>query len=117
MFQAKIDQTFEGCEGEEGITDDIAVYGLTKEEYDRHMHDNAKQMQNHWSWSWIQTNARLTRRLSVVKMVFNLATIKFSPKEDGTAYQCTGAWLRNGYLHGCIHFRAQLLDSSLVRVA
>lgn len=49
MFQAKIDQTFEGCKGEVGITDDIAVYGLTKEEYDRHMHDNAKQMQNHWS--------------------------------------------------------------------
>ena len=47
MFQAKIDQTFEGCEGEVGITDDIAVYGLTKEEYDRHMHDNAKQI--HWS--------------------------------------------------------------------
>lgn len=47
MFQAKIDQTFEGCEGEVGITDDIAVYDLTKEEYDRHMHDNAKQI--HWS--------------------------------------------------------------------
>lgn len=48
MFQAKIDQTFEGCEGEVGITERV-VYGLTKEEYDHHMHDNAKQMQSHWS--------------------------------------------------------------------
>ena len=60
-------------------------------------------MQNHWPvLSWIQTNARLTRRSSVVKMVFNLAIIKFSPKEGGTAYQCTGAWLWNGYVHGSI---------------
>lgn len=49
MFQAKIDQTFEGCEGEVGITDDLVVYGLTKKERDRHMNDNAKKMQNHWS--------------------------------------------------------------------
>ena len=38
VFQAKIDQTFEGCEGVVGIADDIVVYGKTEEEYDRHLH-------------------------------------------------------------------------------
>ena len=31
VFQAKIDQTFEGCEGVIGIADDIVVYGTTEE--------------------------------------------------------------------------------------
>ena len=39
VFQAKIDQTFEGCEGVIGIADDIVIYGTTEEEHDRHLHD------------------------------------------------------------------------------
>ena len=38
MFQAKIDQTFEGCEGVVEIADDV-VYSLTEGEHDQHMHD------------------------------------------------------------------------------
>ena len=39
VFQAKIDQTFEGYEGVVGIADDIVVYGKTEEEHDQHLHD------------------------------------------------------------------------------
>ena len=38
VFQAMIDQTFEGCEGVVGIGDDIVVCGKTNEEHDQHMH-------------------------------------------------------------------------------
>ena len=38
IFQAKIDQTLEGCEGVVGIADDIVVCGKTTEDHDRHMH-------------------------------------------------------------------------------
>ena len=37
VFQAKIDQTFEGCNGTVGIADDIVVYGNSEEEHE-HMH-------------------------------------------------------------------------------
>ena len=39
VFQAKIDQTFEGCEEVIRIADDTVVYGTTKEEHDQHLHD------------------------------------------------------------------------------
>ena len=39
VFQAKIDQMFEGCEGVVGIADDIVVCGKTNEEHDQHMHE------------------------------------------------------------------------------
>ena len=39
VFQSKIDQTFEGCEGVIGISDDIVVFGTTEAEHDRHMHE------------------------------------------------------------------------------
>ena len=38
VFQTKIDQTFEGCEGVVGIADDIVVFGKTTEKHDRNMH-------------------------------------------------------------------------------
>ena len=38
VFQTKIDQTFEGCEGVVGIADDIVVFGKTTKEHDRNMH-------------------------------------------------------------------------------
>ena len=38
VFQTKIDQTFEGCEGVVGIADDIVVFGKTTEEHERNMH-------------------------------------------------------------------------------
>ena len=38
VFQTKIDQTFEGCEGVVGIGEDIVVFGKTTEEHDRNMH-------------------------------------------------------------------------------
>ena len=38
VFQTKIDQTFDGCEGVVGIADDIVVFGKTTEEHDRNMH-------------------------------------------------------------------------------
>ncbi len=37
IFQAKIDQTFEGCAGVVGIADDIVIFGRTVEEHDRHL--------------------------------------------------------------------------------
>ena len=39
VFQAKIDQTFEGCEGTIGIADDIVIFGKSEQEHDRHLHD------------------------------------------------------------------------------
>ena len=39
VFQAKIDQTFEGCSGTVGIADDIVIYGKSEEEHDKHMHE------------------------------------------------------------------------------
>ena len=39
VFQAKIDQTFEGCNGTIGIADDIVVYGKSEEEHDKHLHE------------------------------------------------------------------------------
>ena len=38
VFQAKIDQTFEGCSGTVGIADDIVIYGKSEEEHDKHRH-------------------------------------------------------------------------------
>ena len=39
VFQAKIDQTFEGCEGTIGIADDIVIFRKSEQEHDRHLHD------------------------------------------------------------------------------
>ena len=36
VFQAKIDQTFEGCEGTIGIADDIVIFGKSEQEHDNH---------------------------------------------------------------------------------
>ena len=38
IFQAKIDQTFEGCRGAVGIADDIVISGTTEEEHDQNLH-------------------------------------------------------------------------------
>ena len=45
VFQTKIDQTFEGCEGVAGIADDIVVFGKTIEEHDRNMHGMLERCQ------------------------------------------------------------------------
>ena len=37
VFQTKIDEIFEGCEGVVGIADDTVVFGKTTEEHDRNM--------------------------------------------------------------------------------
>ena len=37
VFQAKIDQTFQGCNGTVGIAHDIIVYGNSEEEHDNRM--------------------------------------------------------------------------------
>ena len=39
VFQAKIDQTFEGCRGTIGIADDFVLFGESEQEQDRHLHD------------------------------------------------------------------------------
>ena len=46
IFQTKIDQTFEGCEGVAGIADDIVVFGKTSEEHDRNMHGMLRRCQD-----------------------------------------------------------------------
>jgi len=46
IFQTKIDQTFEGCEGVAGIADNIVVSGKTSEEHDCNMHGMLKQCQD-----------------------------------------------------------------------
>ena len=38
IFQSKIDQAFEDCEGVVGIADDIVFSGKTEEEHDRNLH-------------------------------------------------------------------------------
>ena len=38
IFQAKNDQTLEGCSGTVGIADVIVIYGKSEEEHDKHMH-------------------------------------------------------------------------------
>ena len=45
IFQTKIDQTFEGCDGVAGIADDIVVFDKTIEEHDRNMHGMLKRCQ------------------------------------------------------------------------
>ena len=42
VFQTKIDQTFESCEGVIRIADDIVVFGKTVEEHDCNMHGMLK---------------------------------------------------------------------------
>ena len=39
VFQSKIDQTFEGCEGVIGIADYIVIAGKSEEEHDRRLHE------------------------------------------------------------------------------
>ena len=46
IFHTKIDQTFEGCEGVEGIADDIVVFGKTSEEHDGNMHGMLRRCQD-----------------------------------------------------------------------
>ena len=46
IFQTKIDQTFEGCEGVAGIADDIVVFGKTIEKHERNMHGMLKRCQD-----------------------------------------------------------------------
>lgn len=43
IFQVKIDQTFEGCEGVVGIADDIVISGKTEEEHDHNIHAMIKR--------------------------------------------------------------------------
>ena len=38
VFQAKIDQTFEGCEGTIGIADDIVIFGKSEQDHNHHLH-------------------------------------------------------------------------------
>ena len=46
IFQTKIDQTFEGCQGVAGIADDIIVFGKSSEEHDRNMHGMLRRCQD-----------------------------------------------------------------------
>ena len=46
IFQTKIDQTFEGCEGVAGIADDNVVFGKTSEEHDRNMYGMLRRCQD-----------------------------------------------------------------------
>ena len=39
VFQSKIDQTFEGCEGVIGIADDIVIARKSEKEHDRRLHE------------------------------------------------------------------------------
>jgi transposase InsO family protein len=43
IFQTRIDQTFEGCEGVVGIADDIVIFGKDEEDHDAHMHGMMKR--------------------------------------------------------------------------
>ena len=46
VFQAKIDQTFEGCEGTIGIADDIVIFGKSEQEHDNHLHGMLTRCRN-----------------------------------------------------------------------
>ena len=51
VFQAKIDQSFEGCSGTVGRADDIVIYGKS-EEHDKHVH----KMMNRWASTGLRLN-------------------------------------------------------------
>ena len=38
VFQAKIDQTYEGWEGTSGIADDIVIFGKLEQKHDQYLH-------------------------------------------------------------------------------
>jgi len=46
IFQAKIDQTFEGCEGTIGIADDIVIFGKSEQEHNHHLHGMLARCRN-----------------------------------------------------------------------
>ena len=46
VFQAKIDQTFEGCEGIIGIADDIVIFGKSEQDHDHHLHGMLARCRN-----------------------------------------------------------------------
>ena len=46
VFQAKIDQTFEGFEVTIGIADDIVVFGKSEQEHDHHLHGMLARCRN-----------------------------------------------------------------------
>jgi hypothetical protein len=46
IFQAKIDQTFEGCRGVVGIADDIVISGTTDEEHDHNLRSMMSRCQD-----------------------------------------------------------------------
>ena len=46
IFQAKIDQTFEGCRGVVGIADDIVISGTTEKEHDQNLRSMMSRCQD-----------------------------------------------------------------------
>jgi len=46
VFQAKIDQTLEGCEGTIGIADDIVIFGKSEQDHDHHLHGMLARCRN-----------------------------------------------------------------------
>ena len=46
VFQAKIDQTFEDCEGTIGIADDIVIFGKSEQEHDNHLNGMLTRCRN-----------------------------------------------------------------------
>ncbi|XP_020903454.1 uncharacterized protein K02A2.6 [Exaiptasia diaphana] len=48
IFQTRIDQTFEGCNGVIGIADDIVVYGDSEAAHDSNMHAMIERCKKNW---------------------------------------------------------------------
>ena len=89
VFQARIDQTFEGCRRTVGIANDIVIHGKSEEEHDKHMHEIMNRCT-----STAQTNARSNRKKIMFYGVICSADgiqsgQSLSFEEDDTPYQQT----------------------------
>ena len=75
VFQAKIDQTFEGCDSTIGIDDDIVIFGKSEQEHDNHLHGMLTRCRNTGlKLNPDKYNARLNRRRlnSMVSFLVNM---------------------------------------------
>ncbi len=46
VYQAKIDQTYEGWEGTSGIADDLVIFGKSEQKHDQHLHGMLARCRN-----------------------------------------------------------------------
>ena len=87
VFQAKIDQTFEGCEGTIGIADDIVIFGKSEQEHDHHLHGMLARCRNYYdrrcklhciSLQWTNLKFGLKILLKNCALFLNVLLVKYN---------------------------------------